>query len=38
MISPGIAPPGENQHILGAEFNTKTASFTAVIDDMHDAP
>jgi hypothetical protein len=37
MISPGIGILGKGQHMLGAELNTKTASLTAVIDDMHNA-
>jgi hypothetical protein len=37
MISFGICTGGNKKDFLGAKFNTKPASFTAVIDDMNDA-
>jgi hypothetical protein len=37
MVSLGICTVGNNQNFLGAKFNTKTASFTAIIDNVYDA-
>jgi hypothetical protein len=36
MISLGIGTLREQQNALGTKFNTKTASLTTIIDDMHD--
>jgi hypothetical protein len=36
VIAFRIGSLGYRQYVSGAELNTKTASFTPVIDDMHD--
>jgi len=37
MIAFGVGPLGHDQHMLGAEFNTKTASLAPFLDNMNDA-
>jgi hypothetical protein len=37
MISFGVCTGGNSKGSLGTKFNTKTAPFTTIIDDMNDA-